>query len=267
MITGPKTRRSIIGAPIVACLVVAASVVAQTGADAHGPAAAAPPPKEPPAKIMIDSPLAERLARGEAVVHYRSENLLIAPLFGRSALSLSPRVGHVHVNVDDVPWVWAHTSREPVIVVGLSPGPHKVRLQLMTATHQWLDEAAVNFNLPDTQNARPETTHTVGRGVQSPRDKPPVRIVIDSPLPEPLARGVVFIRHHIENQGLTTGHIRVTVDDTPWHWIDTTGTPVIVQGLSPGRHRILIEHADADDRVIDHSTVEVLIPVPHPEVH
>jgi hypothetical protein len=260
MITGPKTRRSILGAPVVACLVVVASVVAQTGADAHGAAAGGPPPTEPPAKIIIDSPVAEGLAPGAAVIQYRSENLRIAPLFGPAALSLSPRVGHVHVNVDDAPWVWAHTSQEPVIVVGLSPGRHKVRLQLMTANHQWLDESAVSFTLPETRQTRPAATHTGQAAVQSSRNRVAARIVIDSPLPEPLARGVVFIRYRTENLGVTPGNIRVRVDDTPWHWTDKAGSPVIVQGLAPGRHKILIELADSSDRVIDHGMVEVMIP-------
>lgn len=261
MNTGPKTRRSTFQALILACLVVVASVMAQTGTDAHAAATGAPPPNEPPARIIIESPVAEGLARGAAVVHYRSENLRTAPLFSPDALSLSPRVGHVHVNVDDAPWVWAHTSPEPVIVVGLSPGPHKIRLQLMTADHQWLDEGAVSFTLPETRKTPPAATHTG----QSSRNRVVARIVIDSPLPEPLARGVVFIRYRTENPGVTPGDIRVRVDDTPWYWTDKAGSPVIVQGLAPGRHKILIELADSSsNRVIDHGAVEVMIPALKP---
>jgi hypothetical protein len=248
---------------LVSCL-VAVSVAAQTAGETHGTAVGAPPPKEPSAKIIIDSPLAEGLTRGAAVIHNRSENLRIAPLFGPAALSLSPRVGHLHVNVDDDPWVWAHTSSEPVIVVGLSPGPHKVRLQLMTANHQWLDEGAVMFTLPQRQMprsaAKPSPKGVNRAAVQS--------IIIDDPLPEPLARGAVIIHYHIENLGVPIGYLRVRVDDTPWHWTDTTGSPIIVQGLAPGRHKILIEIANGSDQVFGHRTVGILVPIPHsqPEV-
>jgi hypothetical protein len=260
MIIKQKNRGSILGAAFLACLVVS-PVVSQTGANTHGIAPNAPP-SEPAAKITIESPTVDGLARGVAVVHYRSQNLRIAPLFGPAALSLSPRVGHLHVNVDDAPWVWAHTNQEPVTVVGLETGRHKVRLQLMTANHQWLDESAVTFNLPDTRAVPEVATHNAKAAVQSSRGIQAIRMIIDSPLPEPLARGVILIRHRTENLGFTAAHIRVRVDDTPWHWTDKPESPVIVQGLAPGRHKILIELADSSDQLIDQGTVEVLIPAP-----
>jgi hypothetical protein len=60
---------------------------------------------EPAAKLVIDAPLAEPLAsRGVVVIAYCAENMRIAPVFGRGALAVSPRVGHIHVTVDDAPW-------------------------------------------------------------------------------------------------------------------------------------------------------------------
>jgi len=59
------------------------------------------------------------------------------------------------------------------------------------------------------------------------------------------------------------GYIHVTVDEAPWHWADASGNPVIVQGLAPGRHKILIELVNADHKVIDYGTVEVTIPAPN----
>jgi hypothetical protein len=52
----------------------------------------------------------------------------------------------------------------------------------------------------------------------------------------------------------------VTVDDAPWHWVDASGEPLIVQGLPPGPHRVLIQLADATHRVIDQGVVELVIP-------
>jgi hypothetical protein len=62
---------------------------------------------EPPAKIFIDPPLAEPLAsRGVVIIQYCAENLHIAPVFGPNAVTASPRVGHIHVALDDASWVW-----------------------------------------------------------------------------------------------------------------------------------------------------------------
>jgi hypothetical protein len=79
---------------IIACLMAGPSA-AQTARDVRGAAAVEPLQNEPPAKIIIDPPLPEPLSRGRAVIQYRTENLHIAPVFGPSALAVTPRVGHI----------------------------------------------------------------------------------------------------------------------------------------------------------------------------
>jgi hypothetical protein len=81
-------------------------------------------------------------------IQYRAENLRIVPVFGPNALDVSPRIGHIHVIVDDAPWHWADTSGEPLILVGLPLGPHKVQIILANANHQPLDKAVVEFVVP-----------------------------------------------------------------------------------------------------------------------
>ena len=76
-------------------------------------------------------------------VEYRTENLQIVPVFGPAALAVSPRVGHIHVTVDDAAWHWADASGNPVIINGLAPGPHTVLIQLVNADHQPIDEGTV----------------------------------------------------------------------------------------------------------------------------
>lgn len=108
-----------------------------------------PVENEPPAKIYIDPPLAEPLAsRGVAVIQYCAENLHIVPVFGAKALPVTPRIGHLHVRVDDASWVWAEASGNPIILLGLAPGPHKVSIELVNANHQTLDRAEVTFVVP-----------------------------------------------------------------------------------------------------------------------
>ncbi len=48
-----------------------------------------------------------------------------------------------------------------------------------------------------------------------------------------------------------------------WHWADASGEPLIIQGLTPGAHRVLIELADPTHRVIDHAVVNLVIPQKH----
>ena len=123
--------------------------VAQTAREIRGPAGVVPlASEEPPAKIVIDPPVADWLAHGMVVIQYRAENLRIVQVFGPNALDVSPRIGHVHVTVDDAPWHWADASGEPLIITRLPAGPHKVLIELVNANHQTLDQGGVAFVIP-----------------------------------------------------------------------------------------------------------------------
>ncbi len=76
-------------------------------------------------KLIVDPPLPDMLAHKPSIVwiQWRVENVHIAPVFGKGALNVSPRVGHLHIQVDDVPWLWADASNINTIdVAGLPPG-------------------------------------------------------------------------------------------------------------------------------------------------
>jgi len=271
---------------IIACL-VAAAAAAQTAREVRGAAAVEPLQNEPPAKIIIDPPLAEPLSHGRVVIQYRTENLHIVPVFGAAALAVSPRVGHIHVTVDDAPWVWADASGEPVVLNGLPSGPHQIRLQLETANHQLLDQGIVKFTVPEASMTASAAAQTAGEmsgaaAVGPLPNEPSAKIIIDPPLGGPLSRGVVFIQYRAENLHLVPvygpaalavsprlGYIHVTVDDTPWHWADASGNPVIINGLAPGPHKILIQLVNANHQPIDQGTVQFTMPAarPRPEAH
>lgn len=119
-----------------------------TAKDIRGPAPVVPLASEPPVKIIIDPPLADSLAHGRVVIQYRTENLRIEPVFGAAALNVSPRIGHIHVTVDDAPWHWLDASGEPLVITGFTAGPHKVLIELVNAAHQTLDYGIVNFEVP-----------------------------------------------------------------------------------------------------------------------
>lgn len=111
---------------------------------------------EPAAKFVIDAPLAGPLAsRGVVVIPYCAENMRIAPIFGPGALAVSPRVGHIHVTVDEAPWHWADASGTPLILRGLPAGPHTVRIDLVDANHQVVDKGTVKLDVPAQAATRP----------------------------------------------------------------------------------------------------------------
>jgi len=153
-------RRSIV---VVLCLAVALSLLifgrdvvmsatatTDNARDVLGPPAVLPlTTPQPSARLVVDQPVPEALAKGQVFIQYRAENLRIEPVFGPNALDVTPRIGHIHVILDDAPWHWADASGEPLIIVGLPPGPHKIDVILADANHHLLDRAAVTFVVPD----------------------------------------------------------------------------------------------------------------------
>lgn len=102
-----------------------------------------------PARLIVDPPLPELLALGRVVaIRYRTENLRIVPVFGPHALAISPRIGHLHITVDDAPWHWVDASGEPLTITGLLPGPHRVLVELADPTHRVIDSVSVEFVVP-----------------------------------------------------------------------------------------------------------------------
>jgi len=122
---------------------------AQNATDIGRPAAVIPLESEPPPKLLVYPPLAAPLARGVVIVQYRTENARIIPVFGGAAVEVSPRVGHLHVTVDDRPGTWAHTSGDPIIVMGLKPGAHKMLIELADPNHKILASETVAVTVPE----------------------------------------------------------------------------------------------------------------------
>jgi hypothetical protein len=112
------------------------------------PAPVVPLASQPPARLIVDSPLPEQLAMGLVVVRYRTEHLRIVPVFGPAALNVSPRIGHLHVTVDDAPWHWVDASGEPLIIQWLPPGPHKLLIELADPAHRVIDRTTIHLEIP-----------------------------------------------------------------------------------------------------------------------
>jgi len=139
----------LIGAVAVLCASTAPAQTARSAREVRGPSPYVAAENEPPPKLIVDPPLADQLARGVAQIQYRVESVHIVPVFGAGALNVSPRVGHLHVTVDDLPWHWADASDNNTIdVVGLPPGQHKVLIELVDPTHHVFTGQTVTFTVP-----------------------------------------------------------------------------------------------------------------------
>ena len=146
---GKRTAILSMAASALAMMLPAGAGSAETAADVLGPAGVVPlTTPQPPARIIVDPPLPGPLSEGMVFIQYRAVNLRIVPVFGPKALAVTPRIGHIHVVVDNAPWHWADASGEPLIIVGLPPGRHTVEVILANANHQPLDRKTVSFTVP-----------------------------------------------------------------------------------------------------------------------
>jgi len=136
-------------AVMAASSLIITAAAAQNAKDVIGPSPLVAIENEPPPKLFVDPPLAEPLSRGLVFIQYRTENLRVVPVFGTGALDVSPRIGHVHITVDDAPWHFVDAAGQTIIVVGLEPGPHRVLVELADPTHRVITRETVAFTVPD----------------------------------------------------------------------------------------------------------------------
>jgi uncharacterized protein DUF6130 len=140
-------------AAVAAGTLLATSAFAQSAREIRGASPYVAVENEPAPKLIVDPPLPEGLAQGVFWAQYRVENLRILPVFGAGALQASPRIGHLHVIVDDLPWWWADASdNNTVDIAGLPPGKHKVKIALVDANHNVVPGQVVTvpFTVPDS---------------------------------------------------------------------------------------------------------------------
>ena len=130
--------------------IMAAGALLAASAFAQSTASLVVPVKNEPApKLIVEPPLPGPLANGVAYIPYRVENLRILPVGGPAALSLSPRVGHMHITVDDLPWAWAdYGQSDTIILINLPRGEHKVLIEAVDAEGGVLTAKTVTFESP-----------------------------------------------------------------------------------------------------------------------
>jgi hypothetical protein len=141
-------------AVVAAGTMLATSAFAQSARDIRGASPYVAIENEPAPKLIVDPPLPEGLPLGIFWAQYRVENLRILPVFGTGALQASPRIGHLHVSVDDLPWLWADASdNNTVDIAGFPPGEHKVKIELVDANHNVIpgQVRTLRFTVPARQ--------------------------------------------------------------------------------------------------------------------
>jgi hypothetical protein len=139
---------------VVAGTVLATSAAAQSASEIRGASPYVAIQNEPPPKLIVDPPLPEGLTQGVFWAQYRVENLRIVQAFGPGARQVSPRVGHLHVTVDDLPWWRADANdNNTVDIAGLPPGQHKVKLQLVDPDHTVFPGQVVTLRFTVPQKA------------------------------------------------------------------------------------------------------------------
>jgi len=144
-------------AAVAAGTALATSAFAQSAKEIRGATPYAAIENEPAPKLIVDPPIPEALAQGIFWAQYRVENVRILPVFGAGALQASPRVGHLHITVDDLPWWWADASDNNTIdIAGLPPGQHKVKIALVDTNHDVFPGQVVTltFTVPDYDRAK-----------------------------------------------------------------------------------------------------------------
>ncbi len=149
-------------AAVAAGTVLATSAFAQSAREIRGASPYLAIESEPAPKLIVDPPLPEGLVQGVYWAQYRVENLRIVQVFGEGARQVSPRVGHLHITVDDLPWWWADASdNNTVDIAGLPPGEHKVKIELVDSDHNVFPGQVVTqrFTVP-----RNQMTSRAGRG-------------------------------------------------------------------------------------------------------
>jgi uncharacterized protein DUF6130 len=125
----------------------AADTAFATGAFAQS--TVVPIDNEPAPRLIVEPPLPGPLAQNVVFIPYRVENLRILPVAGPAVRNVSPRVGHLHITVDDLPWLWADFGQSNTIVlVGMPRGQHKVLIELVDAEGNLFTRETVTFHSP-----------------------------------------------------------------------------------------------------------------------
>ena len=89
-----------------------------------------------------------------AIIRFHTDNFKIESVdknrgsITEMATQDNPDHGHIQVTVDGSPWYFVHSDNDPIVLSGLSPGQHSVKLQLAGPNDAPIGNAqTVNFTM------------------------------------------------------------------------------------------------------------------------
>lgn len=56
------------------------------------------------------------------------------------------------------------------------------------------------------------------------------------------------------------GHLHISLDHAPWHWLQASEEPIVVQGLPSGPHQLTLKLADANHQIMAVQHIAFTIP-------
>ena len=119
-------------------------------------------------KIIIDSPIEGQTLQPAAIIKFHTENLIIQSPFGKHAIHAWPEnIGHLYVTVDENPWHWVHSTIDPVVIIGLSPGVHRVTLEIAGPQHKPIASQSVTFTIENGGDEDARTFDRAQEGLKS----------------------------------------------------------------------------------------------------
>jgi Family of unknown function (DUF6130) len=94
------------------------------------------------------------LVQGVVCMPSRLAPLRIVPVGGAAARDLLPRVGHLYLTLDDLPWQWTDDGgSHTVILIGLPPGEHMVRIEAVDPEGGPFTARTVTCTVPGTASS------------------------------------------------------------------------------------------------------------------
>jgi hypothetical protein len=143
--------RSLSGLFFISLLAVSSVQAADPGHDAS-PNAGASSQAEATPKLTLMPPRADVLKDGFVYLPFKVENMTILPLYteihGADVTKLHPKIGHLHVMVDNSGWSWIHALTDPIYFGPLSKGSHTISIELVDAAHAVIEVQSIKVVVP-----------------------------------------------------------------------------------------------------------------------
>lgn len=100
-------------------------------------------------------------------------------------------------------------------------------------------------------------------------NEPAAKLIVDPPLPGPLAQGQFLVQYRTENvrllQVFGPGALSVSprIGHLPWLWADASDNNTVdIAGFPPGEHKVKIDLVDANHQVFPGQSVTTRFTVP-----